>query len=83
MENAGACVTDASGSPDIATPELRRTRSSDRHPIADGACVEVAITDEGVAVRDTKDRSKAPHIYTHAEWTAFISGVKDGEFGLG
>jgi hypothetical protein len=48
-----------------------------------GACVEVAITDEGVAVRDTKDRSKAPHIYTHAEWTAFISGVKDGEFDLG
>jgi hypothetical protein len=48
-----------------------------------GACVEVAVTDEGVAVRDTKDRSKAPHIYTHAEWTAFISGVKDGEFGLG
>jgi hypothetical protein len=48
-----------------------------------GACVEVAVTDEGVAVRDTKDRSKAPHIYTHAEWTAFISGVKDGEFDLG
>jgi hypothetical protein len=48
-----------------------------------GACVEVAVTDEGVAVRDTKNRSKAPHIYTHAEWTAFISGVKDGEFDLG
>jgi hypothetical protein len=47
-----------------------------------GDCVEVAITDEGVAVRDTKDRTKNPHIYTHSEWTAFIAGVKDGEFDL-
>jgi hypothetical protein len=47
-----------------------------------GDCVEVAITDEGVAVRDTKDRSKAPHIYTRSEWTAFIGGAKDGEFDL-
>lgn len=47
-----------------------------------GDCVEVAITDEGVAVRDTKDRSKAPHIYTHSEWAAFIGGAKDGEFDL-
>lgn len=47
-----------------------------------GDCVEVAITTEGVAVRDTKDRSKAPHTYTLAEWSAFISGVKDGEFDL-
>ncbi|WP_436536302.1 DUF397 domain-containing protein [Actinoplanes sp. HUAS TT8] len=49
---------------------------------ANGSCVEVAITDEGVAVRDTKDRSKTPHTYTHAEWQAFIGGVKDGEFDL-
>lgn len=45
-------------------------------------CVEVAISDEGVAVRDTKDRSKAPHIFTRAEWDAFIGGVKGGEFDL-
>jgi hypothetical protein len=47
-----------------------------------GDCVEVAITDDGVAVRDTKDRSKPPHIYTHSEWEAFTGGVKDGEFDL-
>ncbi|MFC7276177.1 DUF397 domain-containing protein [Paractinoplanes rhizophilus] len=56
---------------------FKSTRSS-----GNGACVEVAITDEGVAVRDTKDRTKAPHIYTRAEWDAFIGGVKDGEFDL-
>lgn len=49
---------------------------------SNGSCVEVAITDEGVAVRDTKDRTKTPHIYTLAEWNAFIGGVKDGEFDL-
>jgi predicted secreted Zn-dependent protease len=47
-----------------------------------GNCVEVAITSEGVAVRDTKDRSKPAHTYTHAEWDAFVGGVKDGEFDL-
>jgi len=47
-----------------------------------GDCVEVAITDEGVAVRDTKDRSKPPHVYTHREWAAFVGGVRDGEFDL-
>ena len=34
----------------------------------------------GVAVRDTKDRTLAPHRYTAAEWTAFLSGVRAGEF---
>ena len=47
-----------------------------------GNCGEVAITDEGVAVRDTKDRSRPAHIYTRDEWAAFIGGVKDGEFDL-
>jgi len=46
-----------------------------------GACVEVAFLPDGdVAVRDSKDRTKAPHIYTSTEWQAFIAGVKAGEF---
>jgi Domain of unknown function (DUF397) len=47
-----------------------------------GACVEVAILDEGVALRDTKGRSEPAHVYTRAEWAAFVDGVKDGEFDL-
>jgi hypothetical protein len=44
-------------------------------------CVEVAfLPDGGVAVRDTKDRSLPPHRYTAAEWDAFVSGVRAGEF---
>jgi hypothetical protein len=45
-------------------------------------CVEVAFLPDGeVAVRDTKARSCAPHIHTAAAWTAFMSGVRAGEFG--
>jgi hypothetical protein len=45
-----------------------------------GACVEVAIVEEGVAVRDTQDRAAGMLQFTHAEWAAFVGGVKDGEF---
>ncbi len=48
-----------------------------------GGCVEVAhLPEGGVAVRDTKDRSKAPHVYTRHEWEVFLIGVKNGEFDL-
>ena len=33
-----------------------------------------------VAVRDTKDRTLSPHLYTAAEWDAFVAGVRAGEF---
>lgn len=45
-----------------------------------GNCVEVAVLDQGVAVRDTKDRARAVLFFTNAEWAAFVGGVKDGEF---
>jgi len=46
-----------------------------------GGCVEVAhLPNGGMAVRDTKDRSKAPHEYNNEEWSAFIAGAKAGEF---
>ena len=50
---------------------------------ASGACVEVAhLPGGGVAVRDSKDRSKAPHVYTRREWEAFVIGIKNGEFDV-
>ena len=45
-----------------------------------GGCVEVADHDGMILVRDTKDRSKAPHRYTADEWRAFVAGVRAGEF---
>lgn len=48
-----------------------------------GDCVEVAINLPGiVAVRDTKDPGAGALVFTHAEWTAFVGGVRDGEFDL-
>jgi predicted secreted Zn-dependent protease len=46
-----------------------------------GACVEVAVLPEGGrAIRDSKDRSGPILVFTAAEWSAFASGVRDGEF---
>ena len=47
-----------------------------------GNCVEVAVVDEAVAVRDTKDRSGPMLVFTPAEWRAFVAGAKAGEFDL-
>ena len=45
-------------------------------------CVEVAFLPGGeVAVRDTKARSRPPHVHTAAAWAAFLAGVRSGEFG--
>jgi hypothetical protein len=44
-------------------------------------CVEVAFADDGqVGVRDSKDRSLPPHVFTRAEWDAFLAGIANGEF---
>jgi hypothetical protein len=55
----------------------KSTRSS-----GNGNCVEVAIADRAVAVRDTKDRSGPVLLFTPAEWGAFVAGAKNGEFDL-
>jgi hypothetical protein len=49
-----------------------------------GECVEVALDEDSIRVRDSKDQSgRGPILsYTRAEWTAFVQGVKAGEFDL-
>ena len=50
---------------------------------AAGNCVEVAhLPGGGVAVRDSKDRARSPHVYTRSEWEAFLAGARNGEFDL-
>jgi hypothetical protein len=49
---------------------------------ASSGCVEVAsLPDGGIAVRDTKDRSRAAHRHSAPEWRAFLAGIRAGEFG--
>ncbi len=43
-------------------------------------CVEVAILDADVAVRDSKNRSGPALVFNAAQWTAFVNSAKDGEF---
>ncbi len=46
-------------------------------------CVEVCQRPDGmIAIRDSKDISLPPHHFTPAEWTAFLAGVRNGEFDL-
>ncbi|WP_221330251.1 DUF397 domain-containing protein [Actinoplanes sp. L3-i22] len=49
----------------------------------DGDCVEVAddLADT-VAVRDTENRAGGVLVSTHDRWSAFLAGVKRGEFGV-
>lgn len=51
------------------------------HSGYNGNCVEVAaLADGAVAMRNSRDPHGAALIYTRAEITAFLAGVKDGEF---
>jgi hypothetical protein len=44
-------------------------------------CVEVAaLLGGGVAVRDTKDRTHAPHHHSALAWNDFLAGIRAGEF---
>jgi hypothetical protein len=44
-------------------------------------CVEIAHLSGGmVAIRDSKDLSKAPHLFDSEEWAAFVTGVRNGDF---
>lgn len=47
-----------------------------------GACVEVAPTVNGVAVRNTRNPQGDMLEFTRPEWDAFLSGVHGGEFSL-
>jgi Domain of unknown function (DUF397) len=48
-----------------------------------GNCVEVAFLADGeVALRNSRDPDGPALIFSGAEWDAFLSGARDGEFGL-
>ncbi|MFF5213420.1 DUF397 domain-containing protein [Streptosporangium sp. NPDC000396] len=43
-------------------------------------CVQVAFLDGGiVALRDSKNLQKPPHLFTDAEYDAFVGGIERGE----
>jgi Domain of unknown function (DUF397) len=65
------------------TPELSSAHWIRSRACSADGCVEVAHLSGGsVALRDSKDPGKAPHVFDRAEWAAFIAGAKNGEFDL-
>jgi hypothetical protein len=62
--------------------ELKWLKSSYSGGNGGQACVEVAGLDAGRAVRDSKDPAGPMHVFDSASWSAFVAGVKRGEFEL-
>jgi Domain of unknown function (DUF397) len=65
---------------DLTGLEWRKSSFSDEKAGSSG-CVEVAhLPGGGVAIRDSKDPSCVPHVFTAYEWECFVAGVHNGEF---
>jgi len=62
----------------MVDPPVKWFRSS---RCADGACVEMAMLgDDGVGLRDSK-RPDQPFLrLDRAQWSAFVNGIKAGDF---
>jgi hypothetical protein len=66
--------------PDSTGAIWRKSSFSGGNSGGDG-CVEVALLPDGeVAVRDTKDRTLAPHRHRAPAWREFLAAVRAGEF---
>jgi hypothetical protein len=63
--------------------DLSEARWARSRACSSDGCVEVAHLPGGsVALRDSKDKRKPAHVFGPEEWSAFITGVKSGEFDL-
>jgi hypothetical protein len=47
-----------------------------------GTCIEVALHEDAVAIRDSKDVEKRTLVFTAKDWASFVKGVKAGDFDL-
>jgi Domain of unknown function (DUF397) len=63
---------------DVSSAEWRKSTLS-----GGNGCVEVALVEGCVAVRDAKDAGGPMLTFTRTEWEAFLGGVRNGEFDLG
>lgn len=58
---------------------LRWRMASFCHP---SGCVEVAIEPDSVYVRNSRRPAQEPLVFDHAEWKAFVLGVRNNEFDV-
>lgn len=55
-------------------------RKSSRSGNTNAECVEVALTDTCVGVRDSKNPAGAVLTFSHEQWRTFLTGIKTGDF---
>jgi hypothetical protein len=62
---------------DFSTANWRKSSRS-----GSNGCVEVALVDDHVGIRDSKDPLGPVLVFAIREWQAFAAGMKDGEFEI-
>ncbi len=64
-------------------PEFSAARwFTSSHTQNGGQCVEVAVAAGWVGVRDSKERTGPRLAVSDRAWTAFLCGLRNGEFNL-
>jgi hypothetical protein len=63
---------------DLSFPVWRKSSASNGN--GGNNCVEVALLDAAVAIRDSKNPDGPALVFCSAEWDAFVDGAKRGEF---
>lgn len=62
---------------DLTSVQWRKSSYSS----GNGQCVEVALAQGVMAIRDSKNPAGPALVFDHDTWSAFVRGVTAGEFG--
>ncbi len=66
----------------MSDPELSRAKWRKSTASNPSECAEVAFVHGSVLMRHSQSPSGPMLAFTHAEWSAFVAGVRNGEFDL-
>ncbi|MGH3696702.1 MAG: DUF397 domain-containing protein [Pseudonocardiaceae bacterium] len=64
---------------DFSTATWRKATRSNG---SGGECVEIAFAENKVGIRDSKNPTKQPHVFTQADWNTFLNRTKKDKVKL-